>query len=123
MAPRQQLNWELFLHEASREMGHRPIGFEIDLPLCRRRDGSGAWEGRAVNASRAGMLALLPVRIPEKSILSLEVQAIGRTLQAEARVVRLENPRADGLIPHGLAYVDPEKGSRLLLDLLAVGLF
>lgn len=125
LEPPQQLALELFLYEASRELGRRPIRFDIDLPLtCRKKNSQQAWEGRAVNVSRTGLLGLLPVRFSQGTILSLEMQIrlLGQSLRTEARVVRLEDPREDGRVPHGMAFVDPEEGPRLLPELLMIGL-
>lgn len=123
MDPAQQSAWELFIDEASREIGRRPIRFDIDLALtCRRRDDDARWVGRAVNVSAGGFLVLLPIRFPLGILLSFEIQLPARTLKTDARVVRLEDPKTEGLIPHGLAYVDPEEGSRFLTELLFIGL-
>lgn len=125
MEPSQQSAWEFFLDDASRQIGRRPIRFEIDLPLtCRPKDSEAAWAGHAVavNASRGGFLVLLPVRFPVDTVLCLEAQSQAQSLKTEARVVRVDDPREDGLIPHGLAFVDSQDGSRILPALFLLGL-
>jgi hypothetical protein len=44
-----------------------------------------------------------------------------QSLRAEARVTRREEPRPDGLIPHGLAFVDA-RGPDLLPELFLLGI-
>lgn len=123
MEAAQQVAWKLFLEEASREIGRRPLRFDIDLPLvCRRADREETCGGRAVNVSRGGFLVLLPVRFPVDTVLSLEVRTPAQSLKADTRVVRVEDPGADGLIPHGLAFVDSKEGSHLPSALFLLGL-
>lgn len=115
--------WRRFLQEASREIGRRSLRFDVDLRLtCRGKYGHDGCEGRTGNQSRTGLLVLLPVRFPERSILSLGIRTPGRTFETEARVVRLGDPRVDGRIPHGLVFVDLQEASRLLSEVLLVGL-
>lgn len=124
MEPSQELAWKSFLDEASRELGRRSLRFDIDVPItCRRKDTGDSLGGRAiaVNVSRGGFLVLLPVRVPVDTILCLEVRTPTQSLKTEARVVRFEEPRPDGLIPHGLAFADSHEGSRLLPELFLVG--
>ncbi len=125
LEPPQELAWKSFIDEGSREFGRRSIRFEIHLPItCRRKDSGDALGGRvlAVNVSRGGFLVLLPVCVPVDTILSLEIRTTTQSLKTEARVVRLEDPRADGLIAHGLAFVDSQEGPRLLPELFLLGL-
>lgn len=125
MEPSQEIAWKRFLDEASRELGRRSVRFDIDLPVtCCRKDSGDKLGGRAVaaNVSRGGFLLLLPVRVPVDTILCLEVRTPTQILQTDARVVRLEDPRADGLIPHGLAFADAQEGPRLLPELFLLGI-
>lgn len=125
LEPSQELAWRSFLDEASRELGRRGHRYDIDVPMtCCRKDNGDNLGGRAiaVNVSRGGFLVLLPVRVPVDTILCLEVRTATQSLRTEARVVRLEEPRPDGLIPHGLAFVDSDEGSRLLPELFLVGI-
>jgi hypothetical protein len=123
--PPQELAWKSFLEEASREVGRRPLRFEVNLPLtCRRKENGENVGGRAVavNVSRGGLLVLLSVPVPVGTMLSLEVRTPTQNLKADARVVRLEEPRSDGLIPHGLAFVGAQEGSQLLPELFLLGI-
>jgi hypothetical protein len=120
----QQVAWELFLQQASREIHRRPLRFEVELPLtCRRKNSSEVWEGCALNVSRGGCLVLLPVRLPMDTVLALEVRTPMQCLTTDARVMRFEEPRADGSIPHGLAFVDLQEEPSLLPALFLLGLF
>lgn len=124
MEPSQELAWKSFLDEASRDLGRRTLRFDIDLPItCCRKDCGDSLGGRAVavNVSRGGFLVLLPVRVPVDTILCLEARTPTLSLKTDARVVRHEEPRPDGLIPHGLAFVDSQEGSRLLPELFLLG--
>jgi hypothetical protein len=124
MEPSQELAWKSFLEEASRELGRRSLRFDIDVPItCRRKGNDNSFGGRAiaVNISRGGFLVLLPELVPVDTILELEVRTSTQSLKTEARVVRSEEPRPDGMIPHGLAFVDSHEGSRLLPELFLVG--
>ncbi len=126
MEPPQEIAWKAFLDEASREVGRRPLRFDIDLPFtCRRKETGEAVGGRAVavNVSRGGLLVMLSVPVAVDSVLSLEVRTPTQSLKADARVVRQEEPRPDGLIPHGLAFVDAHEGSHLLPELFLLGIF
>ena len=123
--PSQELAWTSFVDEESRGLGRRPIRLDINLPVtCHRKDSGESLGGRAVavNVSRGGLLVLLPVCVPVNTILSLEVRTQTQGLKTETRVVRLEVPRPDGLIPHGLAFMDSREGSRLLPELFLLGL-
>ncbi len=96
---------------------------EINLPVtCSGEDGK-PLGGRAValNVSRGGLLVLLSVRVPIGSRLWVEVRTPSQHLKAEVRVVRLEAERSDGLIPHGVAFVDAQ-GTDLLPLLFLMGL-
>jgi hypothetical protein len=125
MQPSQEVAWKSFLDEAGRELGRRSLRFDIDVPIsCRRKDTGESLGGRAiaVNVSRGGFLVLLPVRVPVDLVLCLEVRTPTQSLKTEARVVRLDEPRPDGLIPHGMAFVDSHEGSRLLPEFFLVGI-
>lgn len=125
LEPSQELAWSSFLDEASRELGRRSHRFDIDVPItCCRKDNGDNLGGRAiaVNVSRGGFLVLLPTCVPVGTILELEVRTSTQSLKTEARVVRSEDPRPNGLIPHGLAFVDSDEGSRLLPELFLVGI-
>jgi PilZ domain-containing protein len=125
MEPSQDVAWKSFLDEASRELGRRSLRFDIDVPItCRRTDTGDSLGGRAiaVNVSRGGFLVLLSVRVPVDTVLCLEVRTPTQSLKTEARVVRFEEPGPDGLIPHGMAFVDSHEGSRLLPELFLVGI-
>jgi hypothetical protein len=123
MDPPQQVAWERFLAEASRELGRRPLRLDIDIPLsCRLPDREERWQGRALNVSRGGFLVRLPVQLPEGTVLSLEVESPTQNLKTDARVVRVQEPGEDGLVPHGLAFVNAEDGARFLPALFLLGL-
>ncbi len=125
MEPSQELAWKAFLDEASREVGRRPLRFDIDLPLtCRRRETGEAVGGRAVavNVSRGGLLVLLSVPVSIGTVLCLEVRTATQSLKTDARVVRQEEPRPDKLIPHGLAFLDAQEGSQWLPELFLLGI-
>lgn len=125
MEPSQEIAWKSFLDEASRELGRRSLRFDINLPItCRRKDTGESLGGRAiaVNVSRGGFLVLLPTCVPVDTILNLEVRTSTQSLKTDARVVRFEQPRPDGMIPHGLAFVDSHEGSRLLPELFLLGI-
>jgi hypothetical protein len=64
---------------------------------------------------------LLSVRVPVGTRLWVEVRTPSQRLKAEARVVRLEAERSDGLVPHGLAFAGAG-GSELLPELFLLGL-
>ncbi len=125
LEPRQELAWKSFLDEAGREAGRRPLRYAIDLPVSCRRTETGEMVGRgalAVNISRGGLLVLLSVPVAVGTRLSLEVRTPTQSLKADARVARLEDQRSDGLIPHGLAFVDTRGGSQLLPQLFLLGI-
>jgi hypothetical protein len=125
LEPPQEAAWHSLLEQASREVGRRPLRFDIDLPItCRRKEGGESVGGRAVavNVSRGGLLVLLSVPVSVDTVLCLEVRTPTQSLTAEARVVRREDPRPDGLIPHGLAFVDTQEGSLLLPQLFLLGI-
>ncbi len=125
MEPAQETAWKAFLGEASREVGRRPLRFDIDLPLtCRRKDTGEAVGGRAVavNVSRGGLLVLMSAPVSVGTVLSLEARTPTQSLRADACVIRLEEPRSDGRIPHGLAFVDADEGSHLLPQLFLLGI-
>src|SRR5574341_1087064 len=124
MESTQHLAWKSFREAASREVRRRSLRFDVDFPItCRRKDSGEHVGGRAVavNVSRGGFLVLLSVRIPVDTALSLEVRSSTQSLKTEARVVRIEEARPDGLIPHGLAFADTAEGSRLLPQLFLLG--
>ncbi len=101
----------------------KSVRLDIDLPVtCSGEDGK-PLGGRAValNISRGGLLVLLAVRVPIGSRLWIEVRTPSQQLKAEVRVVRLEAERSDGLIPHGVAFVDAQ-GTDLLPALFLMGL-
>jgi hypothetical protein len=123
MDPEQQQTWECFLREAARELGRRPLRYDVEIPVtCCRRGNGEKWAGHALNVSRRGLLVLLPTRVPEETIISLHVQTPTQSLTADARVVRVERARPDGLFPHGVAFIDAETGSCLLPALFLLGL-
>lgn len=98
---------------------------EIALPVtCRRKeDGERVGgHGIAMNVSRGGLLVLLSAAVPVETLLSVEVQTATQRLTSDARVVRVEDPRPDGMIPHGLAFVAGGEGSELLPELFLLSM-
>src|SRR5512138_4015223 len=89
------------MSQAGRRYPRYQIAIALPVTCCRKEDGERVGgRGLAMNVSRGGLLVLLSAAVPVETLLSVEVQTATQRLTSDARVVRVEDPRPDGLIPH-----------------------